>query len=166
MPARVTEAESPVAAPPACTVVERPLGDTAMVSGTGAAVIRSVSYTVRLPVVPAAFTVIVSTYVPAANPAALRLQRTLPLPDPACVTKLSHPDRLVAVQARVEDPVPAMVTEAESPVAAPPACTVVERPLGETAMVSGTGAAVIRRVSNTVAGDPTAPDEVTAIVST
>ena len=43
-----------------------------------------------------------------------------PLPDPAWVTKLSHPDRLVAVQARVEDPVPEMVTK-PSPRWAPPA---------------------------------------------
>ena len=77
----------------------------------------------------------------------LRFHATVPLPVPLPVVSVVQLFRLVAVHAVVEELSPLRVIDALLPVAAVPAVAVVLRKSGDTVIVSGTGAAVIRSVS-------------------
>ena len=162
-PVSVTLALSPGAAVPTCALALRESGLTASASGTGAAVMRSVSMTL-CGARPATVTVMVSTYVPAVRPAVLRVQAAVPLPVPLLVVSVVQLFRLAAVHAVVPALSPVSVTVALSPDAAVPTCAAVFRESGATASASGSGAAVMRKVSMTLCG--ARPATVTVMVST
>ena len=93
-----------------------------------------------------------------------RLHTTEPLPVPPAVVSVVQLFRLVAVHGVAAALSPLNVTAALSPLAGAPAAAVVLREPGATARVSGTGAAVIRKVSMTLCG--ARPATVTVMVST
>jgi hypothetical protein len=166
-PVRVTVPFAAEAAVPCWADAFREEGVTANASGTGAAVMVSVSM-IRPgePVAPVADTVMVSTYTPGVSPAVLRLQATVPLPVPFAVVSVVQLFRLVAVHLTAPAPAPVNVTLALPSGPAAPATTVLLRDAGLTVSAKGTGAAVMVSVSMIRPGEPVAPVADTVIVST
>ena len=162
-PVRVTSAESvTVAVLPRTTPLDRLSGVTARAN---ASCTNSVSMTdAGLPPAFVEVTTMVSTYVPAASPVGSRDHRTLPLPVPPAVVKVSHAAAVwVAFHAWVPEPGPVMVTSAESITAVVlPATTVSARLAGVTA---STSVAFTVNVMSMVAGLPLTPAAVAVIVS-
>lgn len=148
-------------------MADRAAGETLKANGTGAAATRRVSTIVRLPVIPVAATVMVSTTIPTGSPLGFRVHCTLPLPVPAATVSVVDGRRFVALHPTVSAPVPVTVTAAWPAIGVVvPTTAVAVVVTGVTSRASGTGTAVIIRVSYSRNGEPLAPGAVTVMVST